>query len=229
MNYTNQQLEQSKVTTRRILLIVLGVLSVFLITYIVSYQMDFFSKAIATEHSELTTLAALDFEYPEVQGIQIVSPPVSKVRELDYRAYVLDEYFRTHNSPLYGTGRIFVDACNRYGAPADCTTVAAIAHAETSLCKYHTSAEYYNCWGFGGGGEHRIYFSSWNESIDLVTDRLVNAYGIKYMIDPSLMETTFCGSEPGCTNWGARVKYYMKKISDFPLSIGLNKTMYSFR
>jgi hypothetical protein len=166
-----------------------------------------------------------------VQGITTSVKPtaVSTVGFIDYRAYVLDEYFKYYNSPLYGTGELFVKSCNRYGAPADCTTVAAIAHAETDLCKYHNSADYYNCWGFGGGGPDRIYFDSWAESIDLVTSRLVFAYGLKYMIDPSLMETTFCGDEPGCTNWGVRVKYFMNNISQFPKRQGLGRSLFSFR
>lgn len=148
---------------------------------------------------------------------------------VDWRAYVLDSYFAANSSPLYGTGKIFVAACDSYGAPADCTTVAAIARAETDLCKYHNSAEYHNCWGFGGGGAYRMYFNSWEESINLVTDRLVNSYGIQYMINPSLMEKTFCGSEPGCTNWGSRVKYHMNEISNFALRSGFNRTLFSVR
>jgi len=229
MNYTNQHSEETKVTTRRVLLIVVGIITVVAVSYFVSYQIEYFNAAASSDYTELSTITAAEYSFPSVMGVEISSPPVSHVGEIDYRAYVLDEYFRAHNSPLYGTGKLFVESCNKYGAPRDCTTVAAIAHAETDLCRYHTSAAYYNCWGFGGGGEHRIYFANWGESIDLVTDRLVNAYGIKYMIDPSLMETTFCGSEPGCTNWGSRVKYYMKKISDFPIGLGLDRTMFSFR
>jgi hypothetical protein len=153
----------------------------------------------------------------------------SEVGFVDYRAFVLDEYFKYYKSPLYGTGRLFVKSCDRYGAPADCTTVAAIAHAETDLCKYHTSADYYNCWGFGGGGPHRRYFSGWDESIDQVTSSLAFSYGTKYMLNPSLMETTFCGDEPGCTNWGVRVKYFMHNLSEFPKRQGLGPSLFSLR
>ncbi|MBL8015613.1 MAG: hypothetical protein JNK26_05520, partial [Candidatus Doudnabacteria bacterium] len=139
----------------------------------------------------------------------------------DVRAFVLDRYFHDNRSPLYGTGSLFVEACDTYGAPYDCVVVAAIARAETDLCKYHTSATYYNCWGFGGGGAYRIYFSSWRESIFRVTDTLVNNYGIEYMVDPSKMERVFCGNEPGCTNWGNRVKFHMKIIDEYPLGMGL--------
>lgn len=154
---------------------------------------------------------------------------VASLETKDWRAYVLDEYFRVNNSPLVGTGQIFIDACNESGAPKDCTTAAAIARAETNLCKYYNSASYYNCWGFGGGGPHRRYFTNWVDSIHLVTGVLAHQYGEKYMINPSLMERTFCGWEAGCTNWGNRVKFFMREISDFSKELGFEKTLFELR
>lgn len=182
--------------------------------------------------------AGQSYEITEVQTYHSPAPQVlgaaatklnGTAKLQDWRAYVLDEYFRAHESPLYGTGDIFVAACNEFGAPADCLTVAAIADAETDLCKYGGSHLYYNCWGFGGGGEYRMYFSSWDESIRRVTDVLVNQYGREYMIDPSLMERTFCGWEPGCTNWGNRVKYFMTEISNYALQLGFEQPLISAR
>lgn len=155
--------------------------------------------------------------------------PRDRVELLDVRAYILDQYFAANNSPLYGTGKIFVDACNNYGAPRDCVVTAAIARAETDLCKYFTSASYYNCWGYGGGGANRIIFSSWEQSIDRVTRTLVQNYGIESMNNPTLMEKVFCGSEPGCTGWGERVKYHMRQISEFPKSIGFSFSLFDLR
>lgn len=147
----------------------------------------------------------------------------------DIRAYVLDRYLSDNSSPLAGTGNLFVEACDTYKAPADCITVVAIARAETDLCKYHTSASYYNCWGYGGGGIYRIYFNSWRESIFRVTRTLVNNYGTQSIINPSLMERTFCGDEPGCTGWGNRVKFHMQIIDEYPKKMGLNFKMTDFR
>ncbi len=202
--------------------------------YSISSQVNDFYLELTNQHQEYSSLASYDYEYSDelirVQGASsAVTQTQSTYSTIEYRAWVLDQYFYENNSPLYGTGKYFVNACNKFGAPADCTTVAAIAEAETDLCKYHTSAEYHNCWGFGGGGEHRIYFDDWNDSISLVTERLVYSYGLKYMIDPSLMERTFCGWEPGCTNWGNRVKYFMKKISDYPEQKGFGPSLMSFR
>lgn len=163
--------------------------------------------------------APADYQQSQVLGDSSIK---SSIQMLDVRAYIFDQYFLENKSPLYGTGNLFVAACDHYGAPYDCISVVAIARAETDLCKYHTSATYYNCWGFGGGGQHRIYFNSWEQSIYRVTDTLVNKYGLEYMINPSLMEKTFCGSEPGCTGWGNRVKYHMKIINEYPASLGFN-------
>lgn len=179
------------------------------------------------DNTEFTDVSYMS-DNPNTNNIPI--PIVSTgASEIDLRAYVLDEYFRANNSPLYGTGKIFAAACDRYGAPRDCTTVAAIARAETDLCKYLDSASYFNCWGFGGGGIYRIRFSNWEESINLVTERLVNSYGIRYMIDPSLMEQTFCGSEPGCTGWGNRVKYFMYQISNYSKELGFTNSLFELR
>jgi len=143
---------------------------------------------------------------------------------VDKRAYVLNRYLESNNSPLAGYGQTFVDACDRYGSPHECITTVAIAYNETHLCKYPGSADMFNCWGFGGGGVNRITFSSFNESIDRVTKVLTQQYGLKYMEDPSLMDGTFCGNEEGCNGWGVRIKYFMTDIRNFAQSLGVNMT-----
>lgn len=149
----------------------------------------------------------------------------TNIQSKDKRVYVLDEYFRANNSPLYGTAKIMVDKCDQYGAPKDCVILAAIARNETDLCKYHNSASMFNCWGFGGGGIYRINFNSWEEAIDRVTSVLVQQYGNRYIIDPSLMERTFCGDEPGCTDWGNKIKSFVKEIDDFSVSLGVGSIL----
>lgn len=161
-------------------------------------------------------------------GVATAEPATLKIKAInteahyiDKRAYVLNEYFRLNGSPLYGTGEIFVNKCLQYQAPKDCTIVAAIARAETDLCKYSSSASYYNCWGFGGAGPNRIRFNSWDESIDRVYRSLSFSYGYRFMINPSLMADTFCGSEPGCTGWGPRVLHFVEEINDLSIHLGM--------
>lgn len=147
----------------------------------------------------------------------------SNVKSRDKRAYVLDLYFKANDSPLYGTGDLFVKACDKYGAPKDCITTVAIARNETFLCKYHNSAAMHNCWGFGGGGTDRWTFTSFPEAIDIVTNLLVNSYGNQYMIDPSKMEKVFCGPTPECVGWGNNIKYFMAEIDSFSEANGFGK------
>ncbi len=156
-------------------------------------------------------------------------PSVSTVELLDPRVYVLDRYFLANNSPLHGTAHLFVKACDEYGAPRDCVVVAAIARAETDLCKYYISAQQHNCWGYGGGGANRINFPDWETAISRVTRTLVYNYGLESMNNPTLMEGTFCGDEPGCTGWGERVKHHMQQISDYAVTVGLPFTLFDLR
>lgn len=149
----------------------------------------------------------------------------SNITTKDKRVYVLDEYFRINQSPLYGTAQIMVDKCEQYGAPKDCIFLAAIARNETDLCKYHNSFEMLNCWGFGGGGVYRIKFNSWEEVIDRITSVLTQQYGNIYIINPSLMERTFCGDEPGCTNWGNKIKQFVTEIDNFGISLGVGSIL----
>jgi hypothetical protein len=149
--------------------------------------------------------------------------PESNFKSLDKRIYVLDQYFKTRNSPLYGQANLFVEACDRFGAPKDCLTTAAIARHETDLCNYYNSAEMHNCMGWGGGGIYRTRFANFKDHIDVATDVLVNQYGIKYMIEPALMEKVFCGPDPECAGWGARVKQFMVEIDNYGESLGVGR------
>lgn len=142
---------------------------------------------------------------------------------IDERAYVFDQYFIKENSPLQGMGRKFVEACDKYGAPKDCITLVAIAKHETNLCKYQFSAEMHNCIGWGGGGSARVQFASFEEMIDRATYILVSSYGYDMMVNPSLMESVFCGKQAECTNWGNRIKSIMNDIDKYSESLGFGK------
>jgi hypothetical protein len=144
----------------------------------------------------------------------------------DIRINVLEKYFE--GSPLSGTANLFVEACDHFGAPKDCTTVAAIAKHETDLCRYYTSAQTHNCWGFGGPGVYRVKFNSFKEGIFKVTDVLVNQYGIEYMLDARKMEKVFCGPQDECIGWGSRINFFMDQINKLSIQMGY-PSLYSLR
>ncbi len=136
----------------------------------------------------------------------------------DYRAYVLDKYFALNRSPLSGFGSDFIEACDKYKAPSDCTTIPAIAYVETGLCTLGISQAQFNCWGWGGSGENRILFKSYPEAIDSITKGMVNGYG-KIMQQPDKIVTTYCG--PHCNNWAEGVTTQRNKINNMSKQLNL--------
>ena len=128
----------------------------------------------------------------------------------DYRARIFDIYFKKNNSPLYGYGQSFVNACDKYGAPHDCTLLPAIAKVETNLCKTQGSATQHNCWGYGGSGENRIVYKNYDQAIDEITRRLMVGYSSKFFLDPEYGELVYCG--PHCAKWGDHVKVVQKEL-----------------
>ncbi len=119
-------------------------------------------------------------------------------------AYVFDEYFKENNSPLYGFGQTFVDACEKFNTPEDCTLLPAIARVETNLCTTDISADQHNCWGFGGSGNNRIIYPDFKTAIFDITGRLMQGYGINFFNDPEIGELFYCGGH--CVTWGDKVK-----------------------
>lgn len=151
-----------------------------------------------------------------------------KIEKIDYRVIVFDYYLKINNSPLQGLGSKFVESCDRYDAPADCTVVLAIARIETDLCKYLPSQTQQNCWGFGGADTNRYYFSSYEAGIDLVNKRLVFGYGKEFMIDPNTAEMTYCGPRESCSVWGDNVLNEMNNINNLSIQLGY-KALFSLR
>ncbi len=175
----------------------------------VQTEYSFSPYTITTEAPKLNRLESENYEFN------------SSTTHSDKRGYLFDMYFKDNNSPLYGTGDLFAAACDAYGAPKECVTVVAIAKHETDLCKYQNSFEMNNCWGWGGGGVHRVAFNDIGEGIFTVTRVLVQQYGIRYMLDPSLMERVFCGPDPECHEWGYRVRSLMTELRNYAMNKGI--------
>ena len=140
---------------------------------------------------------------------------------IDKRIFVFEKYFEANNSPLVGHGDLFVKACDKYGAPKDCISLVAIAKHETNLCKYHISADMFNCLGWGGGAGSRVTFKSFDQMTDRAIDVLVNQYGVERMKDPTLMEKVFCGPQEECIGWGSRIIKIMDSIDQFAQDLGV--------
>jgi hypothetical protein len=185
-----------------------------------------FTKVLANQpivNFELARYNNLTNNTQNLSNFSLVYTPTSSLGLIDKRAWVLDEYFKTWNSPLFGYGKNFVEACDKYGSPRDCVMVAAVAANESHLCTYIMSWEMKNCWGYGGGGVHRWTFPTIEEAIDTVTMLITKTYGIEFMNNPSLYELTFCGtSEPECWGWGKAIIFFMNQIRNFALERGVD-------
>lgn len=142
-------------------------------------------------------------------------------RNIDFRAVVLNKFFERNKSPLQGYGENFIQACEKYNAPSDCTTIPAIAFVETHMCKSPLSDAQKNCWGYGGSGENRIWFGSYEQSIDTITKNLMQYYGEENLQDPKKMQYYYCGSH--CDNWGDAVNSVRNDISELSQELGYPK------
>lgn len=153
----------------------------------------------------------------------IVEPKVGVFKlnnEFDYRARVLDEYFKRNDSPLEGKGKNFIQACEKYGAPDDCTLLPAIGYIETRLCTLALSEQQNNCWGWGGAGENRVIFSDLETAIDEITKNLMEIpfYGTEFFEDPVSAQFFYCGAH--CDKWGTHVQNARLDINELSIELG---------
>lgn len=151
------------------------------------------------------------------EGVVIVN------NDFDYRIKVLDEYFVRNKSPLAGYGKYFFKACEKYGAPEDCTLLPAIGYIETRLCTLALSDKQKNCWGWGGAGENRVIFPDYETAIDEITKKLMTIpfYGTKFFNDPVYGQFYYCGKH--CDKYGTYVQQAREDINKLAEEMGYPK------
>lgn len=197
-------------------------ISVFMVTSFFTYPLVYYFEGKVEQ--TLMHLREEQVDYANIGGFQqqnyvYEKPEIEmQIRQLDYRAFVFDQYFAKYNSPLEGHGQYFVDACEKYNAPNDCTTLPAIAFVETGLCTTDISDSQKNCWGWGGAPPNRIIFDDYDQAIDRITYGLVHDYGLEYLKDPVKMQYTYCGAH--CDNWGRHVQSQRYEIDRLAKSLG---------
>lgn len=192
-----------------------GFLTLFLVVVAFQFSGIFFPEIVVAQQEQ--DVIPTDKQIPTKQDQTGI---VDLHTEYDYRAFVFDAYFAEHNSPLHGYGRNFVEACDKYGAPHDCTTLLAIGWVETRNCTLDLSFEQRNCWGWGGAGENRVIFEDFDESIDYVIEKLMTLpfYGTEFMNDPVVGQFYYCGKH--CNKYGSYVQKERERISDFAVELG---------
>lgn len=148
----------------------------------------------------------------------------SDVGFVDLRVLTLEDFFRYYNSPLEGYSDEFIEASEKYNV-VNWQLLPAIAMAETIGCQTGISYQQRNCWGWGGSGENRWKFYTFDDAIDIITSRMIEGYGNDRM-NARDIQSTYCGRT--CMQWGWRwakgVDYYTQKINDFGEKYSLPRT-----
>src|SRR5690606_36075553 len=117
----------------------------------------------------------------------------------------------------------FVKACEKHGAPKDCTLLPAIGYIETRLCTLAMSDRQKNCWGWGGAGSNRVIFRDYETAIDEITYKLMNLpfYGEKFFNDPVYGQFYYCGTH--CDKYGGYVQQAREDINRLSVEMGYPK------
>lgn len=154
----------------------------------------------------------------------------SYIKSEDKRVKVLEDYFRDKNSVLSNFAKDFIDNAKNYNIQ-NWQLIPAIAIAETYGCRTDISDLQKNCWGWGGGPSRRVWFSSYESAIEIISREMIETYGNE-RLNAKDIQNTYCGrwcAEMGW-QWAMRVNYYVSEINDYGEKYGLERTneIYSF-
>lgn len=144
----------------------------------------------------------------------ITAKPKIEAKQLDKRAEMLQAYLAKFNSPMQYQAQNFVDAADKNDL--DWRLVASIAGVESTFGKHipggnEQSSTSYNAWGWGVYGTQAIYFDSWKDGIDTVSEGLRKNYLNKGLNDPYEINRVYAASP----TWGAHVSYFLADLDKF--------------
>ncbi|MBN1374160.1 glucosaminidase domain-containing protein [Candidatus Dojkabacteria bacterium] len=128
-------------------------------------------------------------------------------QSVDPRVRAIEMLLTQYGSPVAEYAEVFVQEADKNGN--DWRLAVSIMGVESGFGKV-IPVNSYNGWGWKGGpnGAYSI-FSSWNESISHITERLATGYGKK--ITPLMMEAIYCPpcGATGMHYWANGVQNYM--------------------
>jgi hypothetical protein len=124
------------------------------------------------------------------------------------RAKILKSFLEKYSSPLASYANAFVKNADDYRL--DWRLVAAISGVESSFGK-HIPYNSYNGWGWGVYGNNVIYFSSWEEGIETVSEGLRINYINKWRAENVYEIGGIYAADP---RWASNVNYFVEKISE---------------
>lgn len=125
----------------------------------------------------------------------------------DIRQEKLEQFLKSYDSPLAAYAGVFIQKADEYNIP-DWKLVPAVTGVESTFGKA-IPFNSYNAYGWNNGN---YSFSSWEESIDVVTRTLKFKY-----IDRGLdtVEKIACVYAPPSNTWAGKVNYFMHEIEVF--------------
>lgn len=124
----------------------------------------------------------------------------------DQRIRDLKNYLRYHNSPLEDYSSDFVWLADKYNI--DWKLVPAITGVESTFGKFIPQGSY-NAYGWANGN---YYFSSWPESIEIVSKTLREKY---FDRGADTVEEIAPIYAPPSNTWAGKVQYFMAEIENF--------------
>lgn len=159
----------------------------------------------------ITTEVISANHYVVSSSAQIVKP-VATNSEYDYRERILRDYLISHNSPMADYANNFIYYADKYDI--DWRLVPAIAGVESTFGK-RIPTNSYNAYGWNNG---KFSFTSWTESIEVVSKALRENYYNKGATSIDKIARRYA---PPSNTWNWKVKYFMNKIDNFPLEFTL--------
>lgn len=153
-------------------------------------------------------------------GEFVVSSSASSRRQIsepkkasyDTRVIRLKNFLDSYSSPLAEYASEFVKKADQYGL--DWRLVASIAGVESSFGKRIPYASY-NAYGWANG---KYKFSSWEESIDIVSRSLRENYYNKGAVSINKISKKYA---PPSKTWAWKVKFFMEKIDPTPVEFDI--------
>ncbi len=129
------------------------------------------------------------------------------IRSADARPEILNNFFKTHNSPLNSLGQFFVDLADEHNL--DFRLLPAIAMQESNLCK-KIPEDSHNCWGYGVYGDNVIRFASFEEGATTVAENIRARYIDKGYLSTEEIMSKYTPSSNG--SWANAVRFFMAKM-----------------
>ncbi len=160
----------------------------------------------------------------KVEAVEIAGASASligpKVVQTDPRAKQVRGFLEYYKSPLVDYSDHFVLMADKYNI--DWRLLVAISGVESTFGKQIINGSF-NAYGWGGG---KIYFDSWEDSIEKVSQALSEKYYSRGLDTPYKIAPVYC---PPSKVWAGNVAYFMNKLQSFQKENSLKTFLtYSF-